>query len=247
MKKDIKKKKRKKSGFTLVELLAVIIILAIVVGITIPAVLTTTSNAKAKAFQTAANSVADWVDRQYQVYTTGLDDTGMATLDENFSNLCIRTCYNTNCSDGRQIGTRKDYYVASDTNPDKCNCNCDARIIRLTKEFITAAGLKEENISIAPIDSSSNYYTGYRVKKLTNESIEAMYIIKSNSEATTANIGTMYTGTNLYSQVYINPETGRSCVTLKAADNGEYTSGKVVCGGTCQSTNNKMADYCQAS
>lgn len=243
MKKDIKKKKRKKSGFTLVELLAVIIILAIVVGITIPAVLTTTSNAKAKAFQTAANSVADWVDRQYQVYTTGLDSTGVATLDENFSNLCIRTCNNTNCSNGRAIGSRSDYYQANDTNPDKCNCNCDARIIfRLTKEFITAAGLKEANIKIAPTNNS--YVSGFRVQKLTDGGIEAMYII---DKSTTENIIAMPPATSLFSQVYINPETGRSCVTLKAEANGDYPSGKIVCGGTCQSTNNNIADYCKAT
>lgn len=246
MKKDIKKKKRKKSGFTLVELLAVIIILAIVVGITIPAVLTTTSNAKAKAFQTAANSVADWVDRQYQVYTAGLDSTGVATLDENFSNLCIRTCNNTNCSNGRAIGSRKDYYQKDDTNPDKCNCNCDARIIRLTKEFITAAGLKEANIKIAPTNQTS-FVSGFRVKKLTREDIEAMYIINASDKAITDNIAPMPSSSSIHSQVYINPETGRSCVTLKAEANGDYPSGKIVCGGTCQSTNNKMADYCKAT
>ena len=47
-------KKLNRKGFTLVELLAVIIILAVVVGITIPAILTTTGNAKKKAAQNAA-------------------------------------------------------------------------------------------------------------------------------------------------------------------------------------------------
>ena len=65
-------KKLNNKGFTLVELLAVIIILAIVVGITVPAVLTTTTNAKKKAFETAAQTVATWVDSQYQVAVSGL-------------------------------------------------------------------------------------------------------------------------------------------------------------------------------
>ena len=94
-------KKLNRKGFTLVELLAVIIILAIVVGITIPAVLTTTNNAKKKAFQSAADAAADWIDRQYQVATTGIGvgADAAATLDSNFSSLCGdtgSTCTSTN-------------------------------------------------------------------------------------------------------------------------------------------------------
>ena len=79
-------KKLNRKGFTLVELLAVIIILAVVVGITIPAILTTTGNAKKKAAQNAANVSADWFDRQYQSYLIG--DPTMSQVNSYFKTYC---------------------------------------------------------------------------------------------------------------------------------------------------------------
>ena len=82
-------KKLNRKGFTLVELLAVIIILAIVVGITIPAILTTTSKAREKAFQTSVESFANWLDRQYEAYN--LSNDLLMKVDPAFTDNCNLT------------------------------------------------------------------------------------------------------------------------------------------------------------
>ena len=87
-------KKLNRKGFTLVELLAVIIILAIVVGITIPAVLTMVDNARKKAGSDAAAVVADWVDKQYS-----LKIIGFGGGDTIFDTICFPTSGST-CTDG---------------------------------------------------------------------------------------------------------------------------------------------------
>ena len=232
MTKPKKNKKSKKKGFTLVELLAVIIILAIVVGITIPAVLTTTNKTKEKAFKTAAQSVANWVDRQYEVYSKGLSDYEVATLDSEFEKLCVRTCGTNGYAD----------YGGSDSDlGGKNNCSCDARVNLITNNFLTAAGLNYNNIKIGTI-GTGNY-----------QSIRIVDGIWRRGKATTTTLGTILQyedesdEVKAYkkTRVYINKETGKSCVTLIASEDGDYPANSVVCGGSCQNSDATKPDYCK--
>lgn len=57
-------KKLNRKGFTLVELLAVIVILAIVVGITMVTILPTLENSRKKAFDTAVETISNYIQDQ---------------------------------------------------------------------------------------------------------------------------------------------------------------------------------------
>lgn len=57
-------KKLNRKGFTLVELLAVIVILAIVVGITMVTILPTLESSRKKAFDTAVETISNYIQDQ---------------------------------------------------------------------------------------------------------------------------------------------------------------------------------------
>ena len=64
-------KRLNRKGFTLVELLAVIVILAIVVGITLVTVLPTLKKSRQEAFELTAQTVAEYLEKQYQAQLIG--------------------------------------------------------------------------------------------------------------------------------------------------------------------------------
>lgn len=66
-------------GFTLIELLAVVVIMGIILVVTIPSVINTTKMTKEKQLKNAANTVADWYTKQYE-----LDSLGMGAADEEY-------------------------------------------------------------------------------------------------------------------------------------------------------------------
>ena len=68
-------KKLNRKGFTLVELLAVIVILAIVVGIALTTILPTLKNSRQKAFDLTANTAAEFLEKQYQLQLIDEDIT----------------------------------------------------------------------------------------------------------------------------------------------------------------------------
>ena len=70
-------KRLNRKGFTLVELLAVIVILAIVVGITLVTVLPTIKQARQEAFDVTAQTAADYFNKQYELSIVGQDTDGL--------------------------------------------------------------------------------------------------------------------------------------------------------------------------
>ena len=124
-------RKLNRKGFTLVELLAVIVILAIVVGIALTTVLPTLKKSRQSAFELTAQTAADYYEKQYQLYLTMPDETiwkngFVASGDVDYDRAGLKsTNYNTatysvNTDTGRvcvqlTASTDGEYYDATGT------------------------------------------------------------------------------------------------------------------------------------
>lgn len=99
-------KRLNRKGFTLVELLAVIVILAIVVGITLVTVLPTLQKSRQQAFELTANTAADFLEKQYQSELIG---------ELNVGSLSVTVPKNTKTAmtddDFRKAGLKPENYV----------------------------------------------------------------------------------------------------------------------------------------
>ena len=91
-------KKLNRKGFTLIELLAIIVILAIIMVVTIPTILSSLGSARQDTFDTSANTVADWFEKQYTLYSLQQADTVFdefcSTISDEF--VCKITQANSN-------------------------------------------------------------------------------------------------------------------------------------------------------
>ena len=81
-------KKLNRKGFTLVELLAVIVILAIIMVITIPTVLNSMGGAKQEAFDTAVLTVQDYMKKQIEACSLGNYDLAKYEKSIFVTNTC---------------------------------------------------------------------------------------------------------------------------------------------------------------
>ena len=100
-------RKLNRKGFTLVELLAVIVILAIVVGITMVTILPTLENSRKKSFDVAVDAIRRYVQDQHEMALLSNDLRGdtyneavgtAANGDGTTGNLLVVTGYDKNIS-----------------------------------------------------------------------------------------------------------------------------------------------------
>lgn len=76
-------KELNRKGFTLIELLAVIVILAVVMVVTIPSILNSMDKARETQLQNAADSVAEWFQKNYELANLGAEFGGGASGEYN--------------------------------------------------------------------------------------------------------------------------------------------------------------------
>ena len=96
--------------------------------------------------------------------------------------------------------------------------DCTSDRVFITDNFIRAAGIKPDDFNNNPEYGKTAYFVAKKWNRVFT------------------------------SRMYINPETGKSCVTLITKDEGntnDFPARAIVCGGACQKDNNKIKTYCK--
>ena len=133
-------KKLNKKGFTLVELLAVIVILAVIMVITIPTVLGSMGAAKTSAFKSALKTIEEFGEKQLSICNAGISeftgshDTTIAVYDATAKKCVLKAA------------------TASATAEDKSNLVTKAGYTGITIDTISEAN---GNVSITKASSAN--------------------------------------------------------------------------------------------
>ena len=109
---------KKRNGFTLVELLAVIVILAIILVIAVPQIMATIDNARLGAFRSTAKLLVSQAEKQYLVeqtlgstittsYANKTACNNLAKLDGNYDTCVISVNSSTGAATVKLAGTGK--------------------------------------------------------------------------------------------------------------------------------------------
>ena len=166
---------KKKKGFTLVELLAVIVILAVILVIAVPKITDTIKNSKIASFESSAKTIAAQAEKK-KMEKEILEDTG-----------------SINCSDVVKLNDT-DYGDCSITFDDKGNAKVSIigkgkfeglQIINGTKDIATAMPSKETDVKFFTYsDVVVKDYTVTDIDKCVNYLKENLFVDDANSICT---------------------------------------------------------------
>ena len=153
-------KRLNKKGFTLVELLAVIVILAIVVGITLVTVLPTLKKSRLEAFELTPQTAADYLEKQYQLYMIGETTNVPFAEGKSFADLVVTSP--TTSTTGVALTTQQ--YVAAGLKSENYSSGywyVDAATGRACVILTAATNAGAKNSS----NEAGEYYDAYAVDK----------------------------------------------------------------------------------
>ena len=169
-------KKLNNKGFTLVELLAVIVILAVIMVITIPTVLGSMSEATDKAFDSAKKAVQKYIDDQIELCNAGLGD--LAGYDSTYFVKQGKTCRVKYVPDISSTSGKDEEAENLAGLVEKAGYK-DQMIIEIDTESVCVSGNKKadgssyDTTDLCDYDATKDghYETGYKteIKKATGQ------------------------------------------------------------------------------